>query len=81
VVQLSDEVVGLGSLCVRKDKNMRKRRSQFTNLGRSQRAKVIKTTFEREQQSECLMTARLGFITVSQLSTVDATDLSCAEPT
>jgi hypothetical protein len=48
VVQLSDVLPGLGSLCVRKDKNMRKRRSQFTNLGRSQRAKVVKTTFERK---------------------------------
>jgi hypothetical protein len=45
VVQLSNVLPGLGSLCVRKDKNMRKRRSQFTNLGRSQRAKVIKIAF------------------------------------
>jgi hypothetical protein len=56
VVQLSETLPGVGSLCVRKDKNIRKRRSKFTHLGRSQRAKVVKTTFEGTDGCRCFGT-------------------------
>jgi hypothetical protein len=43
---LSDHIPGLGTFILRRDKNSRKRRREFVNLGRSQKAKVVKTAYK-----------------------------------
>lgn len=42
---LSDNIPGLGRFYVRKDKLPRKRRRDFVNLGRSQRAAIVRTAY------------------------------------
>lgn len=44
--QTYDRIPGVGTFFLRKDKNCRKRRRDFEDLGRSQRAKVIKTAYD-----------------------------------
>jgi hypothetical protein len=42
--RLHEDIPGVGSFILRRDKNSRKRRREFIQLGRSQKAKVIKVS-------------------------------------
>jgi hypothetical protein len=49
---ITDNIPGLGTFILRRDRNARKRRRDFINLGRSQRAKVVKMAY-RVVESVC----------------------------